>query len=81
MRVVKPLGGRKNSIRHVSCRATHRPLPTPVRGTEKEDMMEFLVEFEVEVRDGTPDADVEQRERAEASAAAELVDEGHLVRL
>jgi muconolactone delta-isomerase len=43
--------------------------------------MEFLVEFEVEVPDGTPASDVEQRSRAEASAAARLVDEGHLLRL
>jgi muconolactone D-isomerase len=43
--------------------------------------MEFLVEFEVEVPEGTPDSEVEQRSRAEASAAARLVDEGHLLRV
>ena len=43
--------------------------------------MEFLVEFEVSVPDGTPVAEVKDRENAEASAAAKLVDEGHLVRL
>jgi muconolactone D-isomerase len=43
--------------------------------------MEFLVEFEVEVPSGTPASEVEQRTRAEASAAARLVDEGHLLRL
>jgi muconolactone D-isomerase len=43
--------------------------------------MEFLVEFEIEVPDGAPEAEVEQRERAEASAAARLVDDGHLLRL
>jgi muconolactone D-isomerase len=43
--------------------------------------VEFLVEFKVAVPDGTPDAEVEQRTRAEASAAAKLVDEGHLLRL
>jgi muconolactone D-isomerase len=43
--------------------------------------MEFLVEFEIRVPDGTPETEVEQRTRAEASAAAKLVDEGHLVRL
>ena len=48
---------------------------------QKEDSMEFLVEFEVEVPAGTPDAEVEQRERAESAAAAELVEDGHLVRL
>ena len=43
--------------------------------------MEFLVEFEVEVPPGTPDAEVEQRRRAESAAAAELAEDGHLVRL
>jgi muconolactone delta-isomerase len=43
--------------------------------------MEFLVEFEVEVPAGTPDAEVEQRQRAESAAAAELAEDGHLVRL
>ena len=43
--------------------------------------MEFLVEFEVIVPDGTPESEVEARERAEASAAAKLVDDGHLVRV
>ena len=43
--------------------------------------MEFLVEFEVNVPDGTPESEIRDRELAEASAAAKLVDEGHLVRL
>src|SRR5712691_3185506 len=43
--------------------------------------MEFLVEFEVNVPDGAPASEVEARNNAEASAAARLVDEGHLVRL
>jgi muconolactone D-isomerase len=43
--------------------------------------MEFLVEFEVNVPDGTPESEVKNRERAEASAAAKLVDEGHLLRV
>ena len=43
--------------------------------------MEFLVEFQVEVPAGTPDAEVEQRQRAESAAAAELAEDGHLVRL
>ena len=43
--------------------------------------MEFLVEFEVEVPAGTPDAEVEQHQRAEAAAAAKLAADGHLVRL
>ena len=48
---------------------------------QKEDSMEFLVEFEVEVPTGTPDSEVEQRRRAESAAAAELAKDGHLVRL
>ena len=43
--------------------------------------MEYLVEFEVEVPAGTPDAEVEQRQRAESAAAAKLAEDGHLVRL
>ena len=43
--------------------------------------MEFLVEFEVNVPDGTPESEVAGRERAETSAAARLADEGHLVRV
>jgi len=43
--------------------------------------MEFLVEFEVEVPAGTPDAEVEQHQRAESAAAAKLAEGGHLVRL
>ncbi len=43
--------------------------------------MEFLVEFEVNVPDGAPATEVEARTTAEASAAASLVDRGHLVRL
>ena len=43
--------------------------------------MEFLVEFEVEVPDGTSETEVEQRKRAEAIAAAALAAEGHLLRL
>ena len=43
--------------------------------------MEFLVEFEFEVPAGTPDEEVEQRQRAESAAAAELAKDGHLVRL
>jgi len=43
--------------------------------------MEFLVEFEVNVPDGTPGSEVKDRESAEASAAAKLADRGHLVRI
>ena len=43
--------------------------------------MEFLVEFEINVPQGTPESEITEREEAEASAAAKLVDQGHLVRL
>ena len=43
--------------------------------------MEFLVEFEFEAPAGTSDAEVERRQRAESAAAAELAEDGHLVRL
>jgi muconolactone D-isomerase len=43
--------------------------------------MEFLVEFEVHIPDWAPASEVEVRNSAEASAAARLVDKGHLVRL
>ena len=43
--------------------------------------MEFLAEFEVEVPAGTPDAEVQQRQRAESTAASKLAEDGHLVRL
>jgi muconolactone D-isomerase len=42
---------------------------------------EFLVEFDVEVPAGTPDEEVERRQRAESDAAAKLAQDGHLVRL
>ncbi|HEX6714288.1 MAG TPA: muconolactone Delta-isomerase family protein, partial [Thermoleophilaceae bacterium] len=48
---------------------------------QKEDSMEFLVEFELGVPPGTPHAEVEQRQRAESAAAAKLAGDGHLVRL
>ena len=44
-------------------------------------MMEFLVEFVLEVPAGTPHEEVERRTRAESAAAAELAEDGRLVRL
>ena len=44
-------------------------------------MMEFLVEFEIEIPAGTPHEDVQRRQRAESAAAAKLAEDGHLVRL
>ena len=43
--------------------------------------MEFLVEFELTVPRGTPESEVDERESAEAAAAADLARKGHLVRL
>ena len=43
--------------------------------------MEYLVDFHVKVPEGTPEAEVANREQAEAAAAARLVADGHLVRL
>jgi len=43
--------------------------------------VEFLVEFDVEVPDGTSDTEVARRKREEAVAAAGLAADGHLLRL
>ena len=43
--------------------------------------MEFLVDFTLDVPDGTPESEVSDREKAEASVAAKLADDGHLVRV
>jgi muconolactone delta-isomerase len=46
-----------------------------------ENIMEFLVEFEINVPNGTPESEVKKRENDEAFAAAMLADQGHLVRV
>ena len=43
--------------------------------------MEFLVEFEVKIPDGTPESEIKDRQEAEAVAAAQLAEKGHLVRV
>lgn len=43
--------------------------------------MEFLVEFDIHVPEGSPESEVDQRVSAEAAASAKLGREGHLVRL
>ena len=43
--------------------------------------MEFLVELETHVPDGTPEAEVKDRRNSEAAASARLGQHGHLVRL
>ena len=43
--------------------------------------VEFLVEFEIDVPPQTPEAEVTERERAETAAAAQLAEDGHLLRV
>jgi muconolactone delta-isomerase len=43
--------------------------------------VEFLVEFDIHIPDDAPRSEVEERERGEAAAAADLAREGHLVRI
>jgi muconolactone delta-isomerase len=61
----------------VDTASTRRTLELNREGTT----VEFLVEFEVDIPNGTPQSEVKNRENNEAVAAAKLVDEGHLVRL
>src|SRR3989442_3748600 len=49
--------------------------------SSEQTMMEFLVQLELNVPDGVPESEVEDRKRAEAAAAETLAGEGHLVRL
>ena len=49
--------------------------------SSEQTMMEFLVQFELNIPDGVPESEVEDRERAEAAAAETLAGEGHLIRL
>src|SRR5258708_30596932 len=49
--------------------------------SSEQTMMEFLVQFELNIPDGVPESEVEDRERAETAAAETLAGEGHLVRL
>ena len=43
--------------------------------------MDFLVEFHVDVPEGTSETEVKARERAETVAATKLADDGHLLRV
>jgi muconolactone delta-isomerase len=56
-------------------------LPSTVNRSTVETMMEFLVQFELNIPPGVPESEVESRQRAEAAAAETLAGEGHLVRL
>jgi muconolactone delta-isomerase len=47
----------------------------------KEELMEFLVAFALDIPAGTPKSEISDRETAEAAATAKLADEGHLVRV
>src|SRR2546430_17589719 len=44
-------------------------------------MTEFLVEFDLQVPAGTPQHELDDRQKAESAAAANLAEAGHLVRL
>src|SRR5882762_4258084 len=61
--------------------ATRLHLARTVETPTKENTMEFLVEFAVNVPADASASEVNGREAAEAAAADKLVDEGHLVRL
>jgi muconolactone delta-isomerase len=43
--------------------------------------MEFLVEFDLKIPAGSLESEIKDREKAEASAAAKLADDGNLIRL
>jgi muconolactone delta-isomerase len=44
-------------------------------------VIEFLVEFELDVPADTPPEEVQRRQRDESTAAGKLAEDGHLVRL
>jgi muconolactone D-isomerase len=48
---------------------------------EEQKPLEFLVEFESHIPDGTSESEIKARYSAEAAASAELARDGHLVRL
>src|SRR5437764_7533714 len=63
-----------------------RRMTSVVRGgigaqPRKEKLMEFLVEFALDIPAGTPKSEISDRENAEAAATAKLADDGHLVRV
>ena len=43
--------------------------------------MEFLVDFDMNIPEGMPEAEIKKREDDEASAVAELADKGHVLRI
>jgi muconolactone delta-isomerase len=43
--------------------------------------MEFLVEFDINIPEGTARSEIEEREDGEAAATAKLAEEGHLLRV
>ena len=49
--------------------------------SDEEEIMEFLVEFDLHIPVGTPKAEVDERVTAEAAASTELARQGHLARL
>jgi muconolactone D-isomerase len=65
------LGGRGSAAQGGS---TIKPFP-------EVSAVDFLVEFEINVPEGTPENEVTKRQDAESAAAAKLADQGHLLRL
>src|SRR3989475_1627200 len=72
---------REASPQRVNARVVRLQTPVALGLRWKENNMEFLVDFKVNVPTGTPESEVKDREKAEAFATAKLADEGHLVRL
>ncbi len=57
------------------------PHPNDAASRVRGEGVEFLVWFEISVPEGTPAAEVDERNRAEESAAAGLASAGHLARV
>jgi muconolactone delta-isomerase len=62
-------------------RSVGRPALIACCPRPKEEVVEFLVEFHLDVPEETPESEVEQGLTAEAAASEELAGVGHLVRL
>src|SRR5665213_2094119 len=74
------------SPRHCSAslvgRGSGTVMEAPKSPPDSEDtLMEFLVEFQLDIPGDAPNTEVEDRENAEAAAAGVLADQGHLLRL
>jgi muconolactone delta-isomerase len=79
-RVATGATAREGGESHACADITSKPWHV-CHGEKKEDVVEFLVEFELEVPQGTSESEVEQRTRAESTAVARLAGEGHVLRI